>query len=389
MTLKCDVLVVGAGPAGSSAARAAAISGAKTIFIDKKKEIGVPVQCAESISKYLIPLLPFKIPSEQLLWKTEGVQFWADDSLVEKTGDFWSACAVNRKNFDRWLAQTAVDAGAKLLTSAELVDLKVINEEVIENAVVKTLEGEKVIDPKVVIAADGVKSTVLNCLPIAVKEEGNIGHILSFEMKNLILEKPQLDQLFIGDFAPGTYGYIFPKSGTAANVGVGTLFSKEKLDEKYLEFLEIPHVKKQLRDGINVRSKSGSVPFRCITDSWVYGNTLLVGDSAAQNIKPFVEGILPGIICGDIAGQVAAQHIKSDMPLSNYVKNVQDKLGDIFKESNRIADIMYDLSLIKDRKQHLLRLGVSANVFSLNDIDRLKNEDYITLKKRFEAENKN
>lgn len=389
MTLKCDVLVVGAGPAGSSAARAAAISGAKTIFIDKKKEIGVPVQCAESISKYLIPLLPFKIPSEQLLWETEGVQFWADDSLVEKTGDFWSACAVNRKNFDRWLAQTAVDAGAKLLTSAELVDLKVINEEVIENAVVKTLEGEKVIDPKVVIAADGVKSTVLNCLPIAVKEEGNIGHILSFEMKNLILEKPQLDQLFIGDFAPGTYGYIFPKSGTSANVGVGTLFSKEKLDEKYLEFLEIPHVKKQLRDGINVRSKSGSVPFRCITDSWVYGNTLLVGDSAAQNIKPFVEGILPGIICGDIAGQVAAQHIKSDMPLSNYVKNVQDKLGDIFKESDRIADIMYDLSLIKDRKQHLLRLGVSANVFSLNDIDRLKNEDYITLKKRFEAENKN
>lgn len=389
MTLKCDVLVVGAGPAGSSAARAAAISGAKTIFIDKKKEIGVPVQCAESISKYLIPLLPFKIPSEQLLWETEGVQFWADDSLVEKTGDFWSACAVNRKNFDRWLAQTAVDAGAKLLTSAELVDLKVINEEVIENAVVKTLDGEKVIDPKVVIAADGVKSTVLNCLPIAVKEEGNIGHILSFEMKNLILEKPQLDQLFIGDFAPGTYGYIFPKSGTSANVGVGTLFSKEKLDEKYLEFLEIPHVKKQLRDGINVRSKSGSVPFRCITDSWVYGNTLLVGDSAAQNIKPFVEGILPGIICGDIAGQVAAQHIKSDMPLSNYVKNVQDKLGDIFKESDRIADIMYDLSLIKDRKQHLLRLGVSANVFSLNDIDRLKNEDYITLKKRLEAENKN
>ena len=59
MVIKCDVLVVGAGPAGSSAARAAAEAGASTICIDKKEEIGHPVQCAEGIGTYLFPLLPF------------------------------------------------------------------------------------------------------------------------------------------------------------------------------------------------------------------------------------------------------------------------------------------------------------------------------------------
>jgi len=59
MSIECDVLVVGAGPAGSSAARAAAMNGAKTIFIDKKEEIGKPVQCAEGIGEDLFSYLPF------------------------------------------------------------------------------------------------------------------------------------------------------------------------------------------------------------------------------------------------------------------------------------------------------------------------------------------
>ena len=88
MTIKCDVLVVGAGPAGSSAARASSINGIKTILIDKKEEIGKPVQCAEGIGKYLITYLPYKIPDEHLIWKMDGMFFWTDDISIEQKGDF-------------------------------------------------------------------------------------------------------------------------------------------------------------------------------------------------------------------------------------------------------------------------------------------------------------
>ena len=139
--IECDVLVVGAGPAGSSAARASAKAGAKTIFIDKKKEIGLPVQCGESISDYLIPLLPFKIPKEQLIWKIDGMLFYAEDIAIKRTGKTWSGYAISRKNFDKWLANKAGNAGAKLLINTELIDLEVKDEYNVTKAIVKTPRG--------------------------------------------------------------------------------------------------------------------------------------------------------------------------------------------------------------------------------------------------------
>ena len=58
----CDVLVVGSGPAGSGAGRAAALSGARTIVIDRKREIGTPVQCGEVIGRSVLAMTDIKIP---------------------------------------------------------------------------------------------------------------------------------------------------------------------------------------------------------------------------------------------------------------------------------------------------------------------------------------
>jgi len=84
MAIECDVLVVGGGPAGLSAARAAARRGLKTIVIEEHEEIGVPVQCAEAVGEYLFPYLSFKIPTEQLIWKIKGMYFWADGIAVKR-----------------------------------------------------------------------------------------------------------------------------------------------------------------------------------------------------------------------------------------------------------------------------------------------------------------
>ncbi|MBK5191405.1 MAG: FAD-dependent oxidoreductase, partial [Methanosarcinales archaeon] len=115
MALNCDVLVVGAGPAGSSAARAAAEAGAHTILIDKKKEIGVPVQCGEGFGSYLVPFLPFKIPQELLIWKLNEISLWADGITIARTGSLWTTYMVNRNDFDTWLAKMAENRGAQLL----------------------------------------------------------------------------------------------------------------------------------------------------------------------------------------------------------------------------------------------------------------------------------
>jgi len=385
--MKCDVLVVGAGPAGSSAARAAAEAGAKTIFIDKKKEIGVPVQCAECIGKYLFPYLPFKIPKEQLIWKLDGVSFWADDITIERTGGIWSSYSINRKKFDKWLANNAVNAGAELLMNTELIDLDVRDEYNVTKATIKTPEGERQIEPKVVIAADGVDSTVLKLLGFIIDKEIKCGEVLGFEMKNLRLIKPNYGHIFLGNFAPGAYAYIFPKSESTANIGVASLFQNKKLENCFEEFLEKTEVRKQVKNAIIVEEKSGWSPFRYITDKWVYGNVLLVGDTANQNFKPFVEGYLPAIICGDIAGKTASGFIITEKSLNNYPKHVKNKLSGFFAESDLLIDLAYDLTKLNE-KDNLLRLAFSANIFPLKQMQKLKTEDYAILKRRVDDWNR-
>ncbi len=385
MTLDCDVLVVGAGPAGSSAARAAAISGAKTIFIDKKREIGVPVQCAEGIGQSLFPFLPFEIPKELLIWKIDGMSFWAEDVTIERTGGFWSGYAINREKFDKWLANNAVKCGATLYTNTELIKLDIENDYLVKKATVKTPDGEEKIKPKVVIAADGVTSRVLKELGFNNFKD-KCGKVLSFEMKSLDLQTPKYDQLYTGDFAPGASAYIFPKSKNRANIGVASLFSNKKLEKCYEEFLEIPQVKKQLRNGITVTEKSGWAPYCNLTDKWIYGNVLLVGDAANQNLKPFVEGILPAIICGNIAGRTATDHLINNLPLDTYITKIKDQLGEFFNQSDLITKIICNLNKSSDKKSHLLWLGLSANIFSPSQIEELKNEGYEILKNKLKIE---
>ncbi|MGB2843099.1 MAG: NAD(P)/FAD-dependent oxidoreductase [Halobacteriota archaeon] len=383
MIIECDVLVVGAGPAGSSAARAAAEAGANTIFIDKKKEIGVPVQCAEAIGEYLIPYLPYGIPEEQLIWKIDGMSFWAEGIAIERSEGFWSGYAINREKFDKWLANNAIGAGAKLHLETELMDLEFSENYHVTKAIVKTGDGVSEIEPKVVIAADGVHSKVLDRLGFTNLKD-KYGEVMSFEMNNLNLYKPTYEQLYIGDFAPGAYAYIFPLSKSRANVGVASLFQTKKLEKCYAEFLEIPQVKKQLKNGDKVVEKSGWAPIYYLADKWVYGNVLLAGDAANQNFKPFVEGILPGIICGDIAGKTAYNFIKGRNLLSDYQKHVKDKLGNFFSESDRLLDVLYELGKPSDKKSHLLRLGISADIFSLKEIEKFKKADYNILKNKLD-----
>lgn len=383
MTISCDVLVVGAGPAGSSAARAAAMGGAKTILIEKDPDAGMNIQCAESISKYLMSYLPFPIPKEQLMWELKGMRFWAEGILIERIDEQWQGYNINREKFDKWLADEAVRAGTKFLTSTKLVDLDFNEDYVVKIAHVKTLKGEKEIKPKIVIGADGVNSTVTRRLGVRRIQTGDIGELIAYDMKNLKLDYPHYDQIFLGDFAPGSYAYIMPKSRNIASVGVGTTIegNKKELEKHFEEFIKLDIVKDQLKNRVILDEKSGEVSIAYLTDKWVYGNVILAGDVANQNLKPFIEGIIPEIICGDIAGKIASESVFSKtLPNEKYKNSIYRKLP-LYEESDNLISIIQSEGFHpKDKKRHLFHLGMCAGILFAKDINNLSNETYDRVK---------
>jgi len=381
MTIMCDVLVIGAGPAGSSAARSTAMKGVKTIFIDKKEEIGFPVQCAEGIGKYLFPYMPFKIPKEQLIWKIDGMFFWADDILIEKIGDQWKGYSVDRNKFDKWLSELAVKKGAELWTSTELIEFEFDNENNVKKAIVKRKEKKIEIFPKVVVAADGCESTVLKLLDLYHPKKGDLAEVYSWEMKNLDLYKPHLEQIFIGDFTPSGYAYIFPKSKDVANVGVGGIFPKEKMETYFEEFLEIEHVKRQVIHADYVVEKVKKAVWNNLTDKWIYGNVILAGDVANQNLKPFIEGILPSIICGDVAGNKAFDICNKKNETHEKLFNaVQKALPNYFLSSRKIQEGVGYLFAKKGKEKYLQFFGMVTELLKPENIEENEIFSYNQLK---------
>ncbi len=367
---RCDVLVVGAGPAGSSAARACALSQADVVVVEKKASIGVPVQCAEGVGRELIRMMPMRIPRRLLKWKTKGVYFWIYGVGIPRVGGEWEGYSINRDEFDQWLAKQAVDEGAELMLASELISLDVSSGKVTE-AEVKTPEGRVRIKPRVVIAADGVEFRVLRLLGRKVSMKGNCGYVLGYELDGLSIEEPEFEHVFMGDFAPSGYGYLFPKSESRANVGVGMLFPKKSYLEYYREFMQLSHVRRQTTNARVVAEKSGWAPYRYMCE-WVIGNVVFAGDAANQNFKLLVEGFAPAIICGDIAGKLAAEHCSDGIDLAEYRERVMDRLGEYFRVSDKILEVSYSLMRSAKKKDLIIAGGIGAGLFSPDEVKNLR-----------------
>ncbi|MHA2053116.1 MAG: FAD-dependent monooxygenase [Candidatus Hodarchaeales archaeon] len=373
-------MIIGAGPAGSGAAHACAKAGLNTVFVDRKKEVGLPIACSGAIGSYLIPFLPFHVPSEFLECQIAGLEFISEEISYTRIGGPWQSYAIDRASFDKWLAKRAQKAGAVLLLHTELENLDFINRGSAKRAIFKEGGGHENIEFKVLIGADGANSRVLDLLGER-EPEARLGKALVYEYEGVELESPKMDQIFFGDFAPGGYAHLFPLSGSRANVGLGSIIGGVDLKKCFEDFISIPSISAQLKGARILKEKSGFVAFDRMSKRPQYRNVLLAGEAGSQNIKPLVEGFLPSIICGDIAGKTAARHILKGEPLENYQNNLNKKLGLIFKESNKLAGVLEEISDIKDKSSYLLLFGLTSQLLSIKEAKTLKDREYLEIKK--------
>src|SRR3989344_3932625 len=119
-----DVVVVGAGPAGSTTAERSAERGLSVLLLEKRQEIGAPVRCGEGVSQENIDALGMTLPSHVWRQRIKGAYVYAPNGKeIKIQGDKTDGYVLERKAFDKWLAENASRKGAMIMTKATVNDL--------------------------------------------------------------------------------------------------------------------------------------------------------------------------------------------------------------------------------------------------------------------------
>ncbi len=303
-----DVVVVGAGPGGSIAAKTAAEKGLDVLLIEKRQEVGVPVRCAEGVSRE--DLERFVKPDKKwIAAEIEKAWIFSPDLTkielsAEKAGNE-VGYVLERKIFDRHLARLASKAGADVLVKTSAVGLK--RENGVVRLKLRSMGEESEVTTKIVIGADGIESRVGKWAGIDTTLKLNeVESCVQYLMTNVEFES-DVTYFWIGkNVAPGGYVWLFPKGEDAANVGIGVMPSiAEKHAREYLD----EFVKKNFPEGEIVEVVAGGVPVSGGLKSAVADNVMLVGD-AARFADPITGGgIINAMKSGYLAGITAYESV--------------------------------------------------------------------------------
>jgi len=350
---KFDVAIIGSGPAGAMAAKQIASEGFSVILIERKKQIGKPVQCGEAITKFALDHVNIPIQSKWIKQKVKGVKI-----LLPDDKSFYSTVpgfTIDRHQFDLWLTNQAIKEGAHL---ALQTTMKNISKSANNQWIIKTTNNKY--QSRMLIGADGAESKTAQLIGLLTKKMYIKAFQYTFNKNDINF--PILDWLCMKMDAQfrGGYGWIFPRKDEY-NVGVGSIHgSMEMLSELCNQFNFDPDKK------INITG--GLVPYQFEMPSRVTKNVLIIGDAAGLTNPVTGGGIHPALYSGKVAGKLLcnALQYKDNSYLYQY--------DSIMNKSLFVHPIHYKTSQYFHQwtNEDWKFLGNAANGLDMSDLSLLK-----------------
>ena len=347
MSQHYDVAIVGSGPAGSTTARVVAENGAKTVLIDRRRIVGVPVQCGEliPIPREVRNLFPsstrmpkaVSVPSKFILNRTSTIRLVSPNG---KTFEFpFEANIVDRALFDQHLARKAEDAGVDVLLNTKLLDRTKDN-----SLVLRSERRQNEIQANVVVGADGSRSKIAQSLgPQFIHNESDLSPSLQYVMENSDADSTVVEMYF-GSVAPGGYAWIIPKGDDMVNVGFGMRRSIAKDDSPLRDYIDRfvygnPLVTPLLKRARIVSRVGAIIPVGGPLKRTWSSDALLVGD-AAGHVMASNGGGIPTALCGGIiAGEAISSHLESGSSLSLYEETWRAEFGTELETALRVLRV--------------------------------------------------
>ncbi|MFA6803939.1 MAG: NAD(P)/FAD-dependent oxidoreductase [Candidatus Methanomethylophilaceae archaeon] len=376
MRYDCDVVVVGAGPGGSMAAKHIAMEGFNVILVEKKAEVGAPLRCAEGISKKRLLEVGIEPDPKWISQEIIGSIMRSPSGHVLKVIEVHDGTEIgyvlDRHLFDKAVAEQAAAAGARVMVRTGCTGI--ITDGNVPVGITANHMGEEIeIYAKCIVAADGFESQVARWAGVdTTLAASDIDMCLQYRMTDVDIEH-EFCEFIIGSHAPGGYVWIFPKGERTANVGIGLQASRcEHSDPKaYLD--RYIGNDPRLRDGKTIEIVGGGVSTSPGLKESVADNLVIVGD-AARVINPLTGGgIYHACLTGKIAGEVISDCLRrgdtSKEALMEYHRRWRASIGDELDRNWRIKEKYVNMS------DDLLDEFILA--ISDYDIQKIRSEDLI------------
>jgi len=343
-----DVVVVGAGPAGSVTARTAAEKGLDVLLIERNQEIGLPVKCAEGVSKDLERFV--EIDPRWISTAIRGITTYGPDGTEVKLtveGSDAAGYVLERRLFDKALAHKAARAGANVRVKTQAYDL--IREDGYAKGVYVNAAGEEMrIRADVVVGADGVESRVGQWAGIDTRLPlADVSTCAQFLMTDIDVNEDYCEIFFGQDIAPGGYLWAFPKGKRTANVGLGIGGDFSGNNGHYVSDYLRTFVNKRFPDGKILAEIYGAVPLSGPVYETVANGLILVGD-AARHVQPItgggiIQAMQGGAIAGDVIAKAVRENNVSKKRLREYEKRWKREFGKVLDVGLKVKNTVVKL----------------------------------------------
>ena len=357
-----DLVIVGGGPAGSSAADVAAKNGIKVVLIEKENSIAETVRT--SGVTWIQNIKEFGIPDD-CFNPIKNFSFCSPNNEVTISDSVPRAAVLDVRKTYRWLAQQAKQSGTDIFVKINVND--VIKNERGDIIGVSGIgpNGKITFHSKIVIDASGFQSTVCKAMGF-VTQWKRFGAGAEYEVKAENVESDTWWLMVGQQYSPAGYAWIFPLGNNIVRIGVGVGKPESSIDPtqrlKELMNSKIGPIKR-LGKISPIEFHYGLIPNDGLSRKTVFNNLILVGDSAGQANPLVLEGIRYAIKFGRVAGKVASDAIRSGntdkdalYPYEeNWRKEIESKINSAGKVQDRwigLSDEEWDkeLDIIKELK---------------------------------------
>ena len=325
--------VVGAGPAGSTFARHMAEEGFKVALLEKKKEIGVPLQCAGLLGKKIKKVNI--LPDEFIINPVNGAFLHSpEDTVLSVSKEKPEAYVVDRIGYDKFLAQLALDSGAELFLNhrVEKVDSA--------EGVITLKNNETKISAEVVVGADGHSSIVSDAFNLPAESFQAAQYLIDVGEKRF--QKDYVHLYVDSRVSPG-FLWAIPLSESTARVG---LFADANYQQLTVILNELLTKRSELKGATILKKYYGVIPKYNPQKKLVKDKVILLGDAASQ-VKPTTGGgLIMGFSCAEIASRAAINALETENTelLMNYSKEYHDKFKNELKVQLMVHKIFKSLS---------------------------------------------